>query len=366
MATCPKCHAVTDPSAGFCSSCGSFVVEDNALATGNPNESAFNTLPPPPSQKPQMHPLKTALRIFALLAIVVVGGLVTLMVIFAIKGSPVEPAKTPESSVASQDKSSPVIASARPQIAPPKYRMIHQTAEWPGPFIVAVGTTDDELKSLLWDIRDKIRSHSYKDLGLNEPSQSNRQYLSGMIEVFRGPKCAPETYNWKSSCALKSVCPCGDGDHNAGYYQWGLGGHYDEDEAGIFSSDRNLTIVFDAKDGYKLPANLQAKLDAETQNIEAEARIQKAARELLAKELQVAVRNEGFHIDIDPGSEDGELVMISDLFEKDLGRATFLSEVLPGWRSGLCSVGYTNVTLKTGVFSIGDNYQVGCKLSVRH
>lgn len=361
MATCPKCHGVTDPSARFCSSCGSFVVENNDAATVNPNEPAFNALLPSPSQKPRIRPLKAALKIFALFTIVIVGGLVTLMVIFAIKGSPVEPPKTPESNAASQDKSSPVIANARPQIAPPKYRMIHQTAEWPGPFIVAVGTTDDELKSLLWDIRDKIRSHSYKELGLNEPSQSNRQYLSGMIEVFRGPKCAPEIYNWERSCARKSDCPCGDGDHNAGYYQWGLGGHYDEDEAGIFSSDRTWTLVFDAKDGYKLPANLQAKLDAEAQDIEAEYKAKKSEQELLAASMGYNLQQAGYHINILRGPKDGELIISSDLFGKDEGRVTFLSEVLPGLKPRLCKVGFTNVTLMTsGVFSLGDNYRIGC------
>jgi hypothetical protein len=177
-----------------------------------------------------------------------------------------------------------------------------------------------------------------------------------MIEVFRGPKCAPETYS-------KNTGPCGEGDHNSGYYQWGLGGHHDEDAAGIFASDRTSISVFEVNDGYKLPANLQARLDAEAHGIEAEAQAKKAEQEVLASVMQDHLRKAGFHVNVLCGSEYGEIVIISDLFDEDLGRVRFLSAALPGLRPGLCKVGFTNVTLKTGALSIGDNYQVGCKSS---
>jgi len=129
--------------------------------------------------------------------------------------------------------------------------------------VVSPDTTDEQIESLLWFIREKVRSHRFRDLGITQPTTTDfkvRGYLSGGIFIYRGEKCANEGFSdYKGGqCYGKS---------EAGDYQWGFFvdrvQNPDFDSAVLNLADGNGKAVFDYKDHWQLPAELQQQLDAE-------------------------------------------------------------------------------------------------------
>jgi hypothetical protein len=164
---------------------------------------------------------------------------------------PVQAEKQPES----------VVAFTRPTIPPPKFRFYRSKFNEGVSVVVSPVTTDEQLKSLLWLFREKVRSHRFKDIGITQPISMNfwkEGYLSGIISVYRGDKCAGENF-------LDVVGPCGQGEHDAAFYQWGfkVDGVFqtDADDGIINSSDGNDTRVFNYTDQWQLPAKLQTGSD---------------------------------------------------------------------------------------------------------
>jgi hypothetical protein len=104
-----------------------------------------------------------------------------------------------------------------------------------------VSTTDEQLKSLLWFFREKVRSHLLKDIGLRPAG------VSGLLLVYRGKKCATEEID-----ITASIGPCGDGYHEAASYQWGIEGDYNKD-SGSIQTGGEIVTVFDYKDGWPNP-----------------------------------------------------------------------------------------------------------------
>jgi len=96
---------------------------------------------------------------------------------------------------------------------------------------VPVSTTDEQLKSLLWLFREKVRSRHLNDIGL-------RDERDGILLVYRGKKCATEEIDITANAG-----PCGDGYHDDAVYQWGIEGDYDKD-----SGSMRDTVIFDYKD----------------------------------------------------------------------------------------------------------------------
>lgn len=147
----------------------------------------------------------------------------------------------------------PATAATRPTIPPPRYKIHRFNINQPISIVVATSTTDEQLKSLLWFFREKVRSHQFSDLGINGPTDTRRGkkgYEAGMLVVFRGQKCADEDFSNRS--------PCGYGSHDAASYQWGIlrddpheGIDPDRDEAVLTSADGSSIRVFDHTDHWK-------------------------------------------------------------------------------------------------------------------
>jgi len=256
------------------------------------------------------------------------------------------------------------VSASQPRIVspPPKYRIFKQSSVNPTSVVVAENTPDEQLRSLLWFFREKVRSHDFKAIGLTVPTSTNfgkKNWDQGLITIFKGTKCADEDY------ATKGSGPCGYGDHSAASYQWGIDRQADQDSAALATPDGNLTVVFDYKDGWTPSPDVQARLQAEQVQQKAgeeeKAENNKTEEALFAATLQQRLTGLGFHMDVFRGSEADELVINSELFKDDSGRVQFLSSVLPNWRKDLCRVGYRTIRLKGGTFSLGDNYPVGCR-----
>jgi hypothetical protein len=235
---------------------------------------------------------------------------------------------------------------SRPSGAPPKFRVYKAKADGPTSIIVAANTTDDQLKSLLWRVREKVRAREYKQLGLI--SKSWDTVNSGMLVVYKGEKCANEEDTTRS--------PCGYGDHDDAYYQWGLDGDVGKDAGYIRHKGKDDALVFDYKDGWQLPPEVKAQLDNKEQDVQAQ-------RELFAKLLQERVTGMGFEMAVSPSVEPkDELHIDADMFKDTATRVQFINSMLPSWNSDLCKVGFHRIRLTQGGFlESGKRFSIRCK-----
>ena len=256
-------------------------------------------------------------------------------------------------SIFSSDDSSsphtPATASAqqprivRPTVAPPKFYVYKNKAGYPTSVVVPVKTSDEQLKSLLWQFREKVRSHKLKDIGL-------KNARNGLLTVYRGSKCANEQY-------VDSNWPCGRGEHDDALYQWGIEGDYDKDEGSIRAKESD-TVVFDYNDGWQVAPEVKAQLADEE-------RLARAQREIFAQELQQRLTSMGYEINVwshrDASERERELNVDSEMFKNTATRVQFINDVLPSWKKDLCRVGFQKVRLtQGGTFELGREYSLGC------
>jgi hypothetical protein len=180
----------------------------------------------------------------------IAGVLVPLVVggFFFIGCTQQQPASQQPSTQANKEPDEGGVTANRPTIPPPNFRLYRPTMNEELSIVVVVSpaTTDEELNSLLWHFREKVRSHRFKDLGINHPTAEGRKdYSSGSISVYRGARCAGESFS-----DVVGAGPCGQGSHRAAEYHWGEprdNGEIDTDadSAGIYSADsEQYTQVF--------------------------------------------------------------------------------------------------------------------------
>jgi hypothetical protein len=162
-----------------------------------------------------------------------------------------------------EKETQPLAAVTRPTFPPPKFRLYRSKLDEGTSVVVSPATTDEQLRSLLWLFREKVRSHRFKDIGINQPTSEQsgkKDYSSGIISVYRGDKCAGEDF-----LDVVGAGPCGQGGHNAAYYQWGFKVddvfQTDADDGEIASSDGGYTRIFNYKDQWQLPSEPQTRSD---------------------------------------------------------------------------------------------------------
>jgi hypothetical protein len=283
------------------------------------------------------------LLVVALTVLAVVG-------IQGCKGDHEETAKVEPSSSPSTTQSQIV----RPTIPPPKFRVYKFKTDEGISVVVPVNTTDEQLKSLLWLFREKVRSHQFKDIGLTHGTAKDRGsvgYISGMISVYRGEKCADEPF-------VETNGPCGYGDHDDAYYQWGIDGDQNKDGASVITKGNDV-MVFDYRDGWQVAPEVSA-------SIEQQSKVEQDAREDFAQRLQQRLTATGYDITVwahGEGAEQGsELVLDSEIFKDTATRVQFINGVLPSWKKDLCKVGFRTVKLRRGsTFELGQDYSLGCE-----
>lgn len=246
----------------------------------------------------------------------------------------------------SETVSAPQPESVRPTIPPPKFRIYKFKDDGVSPIsvVVPVQTTDEQLKSLLWFFREKVRSHEFKSIGITEEKD-------GIFVLYRGEKCANEEF-------IDTNGPCGYGEHDDASYQWGIDGDYDKD-TGSIRINGDDTVVFDYNDGWRVSPAVQAKLNEQDKTGE-------EARQLFAQELQQRLTSMGY--DITVWSDDhidgpGLLTLDSEIFKDTATRVQFVNNVLPAWKKDLCNAGFQQVNLRRGAsFELnGQRFSLGCK-----
>jgi hypothetical protein len=148
--------------------------------------------------------------------------------------------------------------SSRPTVDPAKFRIYRQELGFPVVAVVARDASDDQVKSLLWLFREKVRERRFAELGLKKPtsaksSSDSYDFNSGMIEVFRGEKYANEPFSKK-----------GPTKHPAdAAYQWGIDRDPDKDDTVLNGANGSAIKVFDASDNWQIPEEEQQRVAAE-------------------------------------------------------------------------------------------------------
>jgi hypothetical protein len=226
---CRRCGAVLGQDANFCPSCGRPPAAVPLPIVSTANAVQVSEQDARPRQRPRP---KTPWLI--------AGGIIlgAMVVIIARRASDSSATQNPTPSAVSQPK------IARPSIPPPTYRIYKLKTDEPTSVVVPVNTTNEQLRSLLWFFREKVRSRQFKDIGLTQATTKQRRsakYLSGMLCVYRGEKCANEIY-------IDTNGPCEYGEHDDAYYQWGIEADPKKDSGGI-RVNGDLDVVFNYDDG---------------------------------------------------------------------------------------------------------------------
>ena len=250
---CSRCGFSLGNQQGFCPRCGAAY-----RPAGDRNIGASQRLQDATSGPAQAN---SRVKVF-----LVVAALVLVLALLVVSHPGIKQ-KSPSSQSPNETVTTPATSTAteQPTIAPPKFKVYRSKLDEGTSVVVSPSTSDEQLKSLLWLFREKVRSHRFKDVGILQPTSKQwgqKGYLSGMIVVYKGGKCASELFSDSSGLG-----PCGYGEHSAAEYQWGLlvDGVFnaDADSAEITASDGTTMTVFDYHDNWQLPADLQGSADAE-------------------------------------------------------------------------------------------------------
>jgi hypothetical protein len=76
-----------------------------------------------------------------------------------------QPTATQQEAAKAQEK-----AAVLPQIPPPTFRLFKSGTNQQTTYVVPTNTSDDQLKSLLWFFRSRVRAGDFKAIGITQPT----------------------------------------------------------------------------------------------------------------------------------------------------------------------------------------------------
>jgi hypothetical protein len=116
------------------------------------------------------------------------------------------------SSPSTAAKATPTQAAAypaRPTVPPPAFNLFHHAND-AFTLVLKDSTTDDEVESLVWQLRDTARAHAFDKLKISQ-KEVDTGGSTVWFHIYRGTKCASEKY-------ADGPPPCGGSYHAAGDY----------------------------------------------------------------------------------------------------------------------------------------------------
>jgi hypothetical protein len=180
-------------------------------------------------------------------------------------GQPAKQSEPTKQQASETSSSAQALEANLHQTPPPKFRVFKFKSDMPISYVVPVDTTDDQLRNLLWFFRHKVRADDFKAIGITRPiSLGDYGYRSGMLLVFRGEKCANEQYLSDAEIQKGNLGPCGYGEHDDAYYQWGIDGDPYKDAAGIKPKNGDNVLVFDYRDNWRASSEALQRVDQNT------------------------------------------------------------------------------------------------------
>jgi hypothetical protein len=112
----------------------------------------------------------------------------------------------PKPAPAPKEPAKPTVSyPARPTVPAPSFTLFHFDNDT-ATLVVKEDATDDEIESLVWQVRDAARSNTLPALKLKAPKGNDFR-----AHIYRGKKCAAEKY-------APGEPPCGGSYHGAGDY----------------------------------------------------------------------------------------------------------------------------------------------------
>jgi hypothetical protein len=126
----------------------------------------------------------------------------------------------------------------RPTASPAPFKLFHQTDN-SLILVVPESTPDPALAALLWQLRDAAHTHTFGQLHLPQKFIDARA-PKVFFHVYRGAKCAPETY-------AKGPYPCGASYH--GSADFSIGGFHNPDatDGSLVAADGAVTHLWSAE-----------------------------------------------------------------------------------------------------------------------
>jgi hypothetical protein len=100
----------------------------------------------------------------------------------------------------------------RPTVLAPAFKVFHHDAS-SITLVTKEDATDDEIKSLIWQLRDAAHAHTFDTLKISQKLVDGRDHKI-WFHIYRGSKCASEKY-------ASGPPPCGGSYHAAGDYTFG-------------------------------------------------------------------------------------------------------------------------------------------------
>lgn len=137
-------------------------------------------------------------------------------------------------------KTNGVVYPARPTIAPPSFKIFHQTL-LAFTLVTKENATDDEIAALIWQLRDAAHTSTFDKLHISQKAVDKRDPNIG-FNIYRGSKCASEKFAEKP--------PCGASYHAAGDYTFGSYSRKDWDDGRVLHTDGSSIELWDPNIAY--------------------------------------------------------------------------------------------------------------------
>jgi hypothetical protein len=134
-----------------------------------------------------------------------------------------------------------------PTTPPIPFKIYKQVANKGVTVVVDKKATDDQIVSLMWYFRLKVRDHQFDELGIKPTvigDDKQKNYNGGNVYFYRGAKCANEQF-------AKNGGSCGEEDHEAAVFNWGVGGDPNSDSGVLMQAPDKVVPQFNSKDNWK-------------------------------------------------------------------------------------------------------------------
>jgi hypothetical protein len=124
----------------------------------------------------------------------------------------------------------------RPAVPPPAFKVFHHDAS-SITLVTKEDATDDEIESLIWELRDAAHAHTFDKLTISQKLVDGRDHKI-WFHIYRGSKCASEKY-------ASGPPPCGGSYHAAGDYTFGSYTSPEADNGALLHGEDHETELWD-------------------------------------------------------------------------------------------------------------------------
>jgi hypothetical protein len=124
----------------------------------------------------------------------------------------------------------------RPTVPPPAFKVFHHDAS-SITLVTKDDATDDEIESLIWELRDAAHAHTFDKLKISQKLVDDRDHKI-WFHIYRGSKCASEKY-------ASGPPPCGGSYHAAGDYTFGSYTSPEADNGALLHGEDHETELWD-------------------------------------------------------------------------------------------------------------------------